>query len=152
MPIERWLYTIPLRVRSLFRRSRVEQDLDDELRYHIDQQAAAFAAQGMPADEARARAARAFGGVEQRKEECRDTRGMSLVEHVRRDAAYAFRTLRRDAGFTLGALAILALGIGASGAVYAVTSTVLAAPLPFRDPGRLVVVREVVPSVNDRPV
>jgi predicted permease len=150
MPFQHWLYTIPLRVRSLFRRSRVEQDLDEELQYHVDQQAAAFIAQGMAPEDARARAMRALGGLEQRKEECRDTRGISLVEHVLRDAMYALRTLRRDAGFTLGALTILALGIGASGAVYAVTSTVLVAPLPFRDPDRLVIVREVMPSVSDR--
>ena len=152
MPFQRWLYTIPLRVRSLFRRSRVEQDLDDELQYHLQQQAAAFIAEGMPPEDARARAMRALGGLEQRKEECRDNRGISLVEHVLRDAMYALRTLRRDAGFTLGALAILALGIGASGAVYAVSSTVLVAPLPFREPDRLVIVQEVQPSVNDRPM
>lgn len=150
MPFQRWLYTIPLRVRSLFRRSRVEQDLDDELQYHVDQQAAAFIAQGMSREDARALARRTLGGLEQRKEECRDTRGITLIEHVVRDATYACRTLRRDASFTLGALAILALGIGASGAVYAVTSTVLAASLPFRQPDRLVVVREVMPSVSGR--
>lgn len=150
MPIQRWLYTIPLRLRSLFRRSRVEQDLDDELRYHLEQQVALFVREGMSPEDARVRAGRVLGGLERRKEECRDLRGISLVEHVLRDAVYALRTLRRDAGFTLGALAILALGIGASGAVYAVTSSVLTAPLPYRNPERLVIVRELMPSLTER--
>jgi predicted permease len=150
MPIQHWLYTIPLRVRSLVRRSRVEQELDDELQYHVEQQAAIFVSQGMAPADARVRAMRALGGLEPRKEECRDARGISWIEHVLRDARYALRTLRRDAGFTVGALTILALGIGASGAVYTITSAVLAAPLPFRDPDRLVIVREVVPSIGER--
>jgi putative ABC transport system permease protein len=101
MRVEHWLYTIPLRIRSLFRRRRVEQDLDDELRFHVEAQIAASVADGMPPEEARTRALRAIGGIEGRKEECRDARGVGVVEDLLRDTAYAFRTLRRDPGFVV---------------------------------------------------
>ena len=73
----RWLDVVRLRLRSLLRRSRVEAELDEELRFHLDQQAQAFAARGLPPDDARHAALRAMGGVDQRKEECRDARRVS---------------------------------------------------------------------------
>lgn len=75
--IMRWLFTLPLRMRSLFRGAEVEQELDDELRDHIERQTAANIAAGMPADAARTAALRAFGGIERRKEEVRETREAS---------------------------------------------------------------------------
>jgi putative ABC transport system permease protein len=148
--LEQRLRTIPLRLRSLFRRARVEQDLDDELQFHVEQQAATFISQGVAPAEARARALRTIGGIEHRKQECRDARGVGLVEDVLRDARYAVRTLRRNRAFSAGALAILALGTGASAAVATVVARVLVAPLPFEDPARLVVIREVVPQMSGR--
>lgn len=69
--IERWFYTIPLRLRSLFRRSQVEQELDEELSYHLDRQIEEHIAKGMTPEDARCAAMRALGGIEQRKDECR---------------------------------------------------------------------------------
>src|SRR5438128_872932 len=97
----RWLYTVPLRLRSLFRRRREEQELDDEMRYHIERLAEQNIAAGMTPAEARYAALRAMGGVEQRKEECRDMRKTHLVEDVVRDLQYAVRMMGRNPGFTL---------------------------------------------------
>src|SRR5258708_40377049 len=99
MRFERWLYTVPLRIRSLFRRDDVERDLDDEIRDHIERQVAENVIAGMSQDEARAAAMRAFGGVELQKEVARDTRGISFVEHFTTDLRLAIRSLRRAPAF-----------------------------------------------------
>ena len=79
MRIEHWFYELPLRMRSLFRRPEVEQELDEELQYHIDRQAEQLRAQGLSTQEARQAALRAMGGLAQRKEECRDTRRVRVI-------------------------------------------------------------------------
>ena len=79
MRIEHWLYSVPLRLRSLFRRERVEQELDDELQYHLERRTEEFIAQGFTQEEARLAALRAMDGLAQRKEECRDLRRVNLV-------------------------------------------------------------------------
>ena len=90
MRLERWLYTLPLKWRSLFSRDDVERDLDEEIRYHIEQQADELAAKGVDRDEAIRQVRRAFGGIEIAKEHCRDARGVSSVETLLQDV-----TLRR---------------------------------------------------------
>ena len=80
MRFARWRYTLPLRIRSLFRRHDVEQELDEEIRDHIARQTAANVAAGMSAADARTAALREFGGVERRKEEVRETRGIGFIE------------------------------------------------------------------------
>ena len=100
MRLLRLLYTARLRIRSLFRRDRVEQELEDEFRDHIERRIEADVARGMTTDEARYAALRALGGVEQRKEECRDMRGTQLVDQFVQDISYAFRMVRRNPGFT----------------------------------------------------
>ena len=85
MRLLRLLYTVPLRLRSLFRRDQVEQDLEDEFRDHLERYVEAGIARGMTRDEARRAAMRAFGGVEQKKEECRDIRRVNFIEHRLQD-------------------------------------------------------------------
>src|ERR1035441_4503976 len=96
-----WLYTIPLRLRSLFRRNEVERELDEELQFHLDRHAEAEIARGRPREEARRDALRSFDGLAQRKEECRDMRGVNVIENLRNDLSFAIRQLRKSLGFTL---------------------------------------------------
>jgi putative ABC transport system permease protein len=137
MRVEHWFYTIPLRLRSLFRRAQVERELDEELQYHLERQIDEYVAGGMSPSDARTEALRAMGGVERRKDECRDARGVSWLDNLRRDARFATRLLRRMPGFTVVAALTLALGIGASTAIFTVVDAVLLRPLPYRDPARL---------------
>ncbi len=88
MRAEHWLYTIPLRVRSLFHRRQVERELDEEIQDHIERQTAANITAGMSHSDARVAAMRAFGGVERRKDEVRDTRGVSFIEDFLQDIRY----------------------------------------------------------------
>ena len=93
MGLERWLSIVRLRLRSIFRRDRVEDELRDELQFHLDQLTDQHVARGMTPEAARVAALRALHGIEQRKEECRDARRVGLVEDVRMDLRYAARTL-----------------------------------------------------------
>jgi predicted permease len=136
--IEHWVYTVPLRLRSLFRRGRVEQELDEELRDHIERQAAQHVAAGMTPADARTAALRSFGGIEWRKEEIRESRGVGLIEHLLQDLKYAVRGLRRSPSFTATVIITLALGIGANTTMFGVLDTLLLKPpAHVRDPGRV---------------
>jgi len=135
---DQWLYTIPLRLRSLVRRDRVEQELDEELRCHLEFEIRENIARRMDPREARRRAMAGLDGLEHCKEECRDMRHINLVEHLIKDFAYAFRTLCKSPLFALTAAGTIALGIGASTAIFSVTDAVLLRPLPYRNPERLV--------------
>ncbi|HEY6402514.1 MAG TPA: ABC transporter permease, partial [Blastocatellia bacterium] len=138
MRIKHWFYTVPLRLRSLFRRARVEQELDEELRYHIERQIEEHIAKGMTPEEARYAALRAMGGVERRKEECRDTRRVRLIENLAQDLRYAIRTLFRNPVLSVVALLTLAIGIGSTTAIFSVVHALLLKPLPYPDSDRLV--------------
>ncbi len=140
MRLLRLLYTVPLRLRSLLRRHQVEQDLEDELRDHLERRIEADVARGMTPDEARYAALRALGGVAQRQEECRDMRHVSFIEHRLQDLRFAVRQLARHRGFACTAIVVLTLGIGASVAIFGFVDAALIRPLPYRDPSRLVTV------------
>jgi putative ABC transport system permease protein len=138
----RWLKSATHRFRSLFRKNVVERELDQELRFHLERQIAENLASGMTREEAPRAAMREFGGVEQVKEECRDERRVNLFETVIQDVRYALRTLSKNQGFTFFAVAVLALGIAASTAIFSIADAVLVRPLPYRDAERLVMVWE----------
>jgi len=147
----RWREKLRLRGRTLFRRGRVELELDEELRFHLEQQIAENLAAGMSAEEARYAARRAIGGAEQIKEECRDVRGVNWIEDLLQDFRYSVRALRRTPGFTIVTVLTLALGIGAVTGVFSVVDATLLRPLPYADASRIVELARTSPRF-DHPV
>ena len=137
------------RVRSLVRRKKVESEMDEELRFHCERRIEKYRKAGMSYEEALRRARMEFGGLEQVKEDCRDARGVSLAETLAQDLRYGWRTLLKAPGFAAAALFTLALGIGASTAIFSLVYGILLRPLPFRDPSRLVVLNETTPKVGN---
>src|SRR5262249_44716640 len=131
------LYTIRLRLRSLFRREAVEQELDEEIRDHLERKAAHYRSTGLSADDAKRAALRDFEGLEFRKEQCRDTRRVNLVDNLIRDFRHAVRSLRKNPSFTVIAVLILTLGIGANVAVFSMVNALLLHPYDFPDLDRL---------------
>ena len=138
---------VRLRARSLVSRHRVEEELDEELQYHLDRQIDEFVAAGMSRNDARSAALREIAGFTQRKEECRDMRGFNFIDNLLRDIFFAVRQLRKTPAFSLTAVFVLALGMCASVSIFAFVDAALIKPLPYRDPARLIGVYEsIVPA------
>src|ERR1035438_1963903 len=136
-----FLRTLLVRFNSLFRRNRLDSDLDEELRAHIDLAIAENLKRGMSPEDARTAALRAFGGLTQTRESYRVQRSMPFLEQIARDLQFAFRQLRKSPGFAATAILTLALGIGATAAMFSVIDAVILRPLPYKDVDRIVDVR-----------
>jgi macrolide transport system ATP-binding/permease protein len=134
-----------LRLRSLFRPGAVEQELEEELRYHLERQIDEETAGGRSPHEARYAALRSVRDIEQRKEECRDMRRLNLIDNTAQDLRYAFRQLRKSPGFACAAVFVLALGVAAAVTIFGFVDAALIRPLPYRDQSRLVAVFESSP-------
>jgi putative ABC transport system permease protein len=146
---------VRFRLRALFRRNVVERELDEELRGHFVHQVDKLIASGLTQEEAIRRTKLEFGGLDQVKEECRDTRGINWLEDMGQDLIYGLRMMRREPGFTIAALLVIALGIGVSTAIFSADHAVLFRVLPYRNPGQLVEVFQKYlprPSINRMPV
>ena len=140
------LSDLRFRLRALFKRSAMEQELEAELQLHCEREVAKLVATGLSQADAQRRAHVAIGGVEQVKEQARDAWGMQWLTSTFQDAFYASRMLRRAPAFTLTSLVTLGLGIGANSAIFSVVQGVLLSPLPFREPGDLYRVTTLYPD------
>ena len=126
------------KLRAVLSRSARERDMDEEMRFHVESEAAELRRAGLPADEALRRARATFGGIERFKEEGRDTVGMRLLDDLRHDVRYAVRQWRAAPGFTAATLATLALGIGATTIVYTLVATLSQHPFAFPNADRII--------------
>jgi len=131
---QHWLYTIPLRLRSLFRRRRVEQELNEELQFHLEQKIEEGIAKGLSPKEARYAAMRAMDGLEQRKEEIRDMRRIHWLTDFLDDARFGIRSLSRTPGLAAFVVITLALGIGMTSGTFSMMDALIFRPYPVPHP------------------
>lgn len=137
MDVPRWIVAVPVRLRSILRRARIERELDDELAFHVAMDARVARDAGLSETDAVRRATLDLGGLSQAKERCRDMWPLRWAEDLLRDVRYGLRGLRRTPAFTATAVTILALGIGATSAIATLIDQVMLRPLPVVRPGEL---------------
>jgi predicted permease len=136
-------------LRRLVSREKMESDLDKELRFHFESQVADKVGSGIPESEARRLTRLEFGGIDQVKGECREARGALWLESIVRDIRYGTRQLHKSPGFAATAVVTLALGIGATTAIFTLVYDVMLRPLPFAEADRIVTMEEVVAEWNN---
>jgi predicted permease len=134
------------RIRTQFQKKELDQELSEELAFHIEKETEENIAAGMRAEEARYAALRKFGGIEQMKEECRDGWGFRWLEELLQDLRFGFRQLRKNPGFTAVVVLTLALGIGVNTAIFSLVDQLLLWSVPAREPNRLVKIEDLYSS------
>ncbi len=135
-------------LRRLFFRKQLEAELDKELRFHFESQVADKVRSGVSESEARRLTRIEFGGMEQIKEDCRERRGTMGLESLVQDLRYALRQLRKAPGFTVTAVLTLALGIGATTAIFTLVQQVMLQSLPVTRPHRALAYRRPIPLLQ----
>lgn len=134
------------RLLALFRRRRLDRELEDEIRAHLELAEFDAIASGLTPEEAHQVSRHHFGGIEEMKEDHRDQRSVRWMENLLRDFRYGMGALARDPGFATVTIGLLALGIGANAAMFSIVDAVLLKPLPFPEPERMVRVWESTPQ------
>src|SRR5262245_51238605 len=138
-----------IRVRTLFRRARMERELDAELAFHLEMQTAEYVRRGMSPERARFEARQLFGGVDHVKDDVRDTWLSRLNEAVLQDVRYGVRSLRKNRGYAAAVIVTMALGIGANSAIFSVVNAVVLQPLPYARGNDMVLLHQSRTGVND---
>ena len=149
--MRRWMHAIPARLRAIFLRRRLEQDLDDELAFHVAMQTRAHAGEHMSDAEAYRRARLEIDGVEQTKERSRDVLPLRWARDAMQDVRYGLRSLRKSPRFTVAAVLTVVLGVGANATIFSVLNPLLFKPLPYPEPERIVNVFRTSPQSNRWP-